>query len=89
MPLLLPFFYYGYCFISAGRSFKGSLLLLTGIPAHLLIILFCFLAVGKGGGFLVIGPLILAPFWLFMYLQRKHSEGHPNSGGPGQADKGI
>jgi hypothetical protein len=76
IPLLLPFAYYGYCLISSGRAFRGSLLLISGILAHLIVILFCFLAVRKGAAILVMGPLILAPCWVRMCLQKR---GEPSS----------
>lgn len=70
LPVLLPFIYYGYCLISSIFSFKGPILLVTGILAHFAIVPFCFQAVRGGGGFFVIGPLILASCWCRMYLER-------------------
>ena len=70
-PLLLPFIYYGYCIASSGRSLKGLPLLFPGILAHLVIIVFCWQALRHGGGPLLIGPIILAPCWLVMVLQKR------------------
>jgi|ERR1017187_5167103 hypothetical protein len=71
IPLLLPFIYYGYCLITSSHSFSGPFLLFTGILAHLIMLVFCFHAVRKGAGILVIEPLILAPCWFYMCLQRR------------------
>ena len=67
LPLLLPILYYGYCLVSSIRPPAGSHLLTSGIIAHLVAIVFCYIAVKNEGDFLVIGPLILGPCWFLMY----------------------
>jgi hypothetical protein len=67
----MPFVYFTYCFITSFRSFKGPLLVPSGILAHLIIIPFYFRAVRDGIGVIVIVPLTLAPCWFRMCFQRK------------------
>src|SRR5579863_346258 len=71
LPLLLPLLYYAYCLFSSIA--KRQPILAMGIFAHLIIVPFCIQAVHQGVGILVLGPLIMAPCWLGMFVERKRS----------------
>ncbi|PWU15468.1 MAG: hypothetical protein C5B50_15320 [Verrucomicrobia bacterium] len=68
---LIPFVYFAYCFITSFRSFKGRLLLPTGILAHLVIVPFYVRAVRDGIGIIVVLPAILAPCWFLMCFRKQ------------------
>jgi hypothetical protein len=70
-PLLLPLLYYGFCLFSS--IVKRQPVLALGIIAHLLMLPFCIQAVRQGVSILVLGPLILAPCWFRMFIERKRS----------------
>jgi hypothetical protein len=69
LPLLLPLLYYGYCLVSSIRPPQGDILLTSGLIAHVVALVFCFFAVEKGAPILMLGPLIMAPCWFFMYAE--------------------
>jgi hypothetical protein len=69
---LLPLVYFAFCFISSFRRIKGTLLLISGVVAHLIIIPFYARAVRDGIGILLAIPLILAPCWFYMCLEKNH-----------------
>jgi hypothetical protein len=71
IPILMPFLYFAFCFFTSLRNFKVSVLLPTGIVAHLIIVPFYCRAIRDGVGLLVIMPLVLSACWLLMCFQRE------------------
>jgi hypothetical protein len=71
IPFLTPFVYFGYCFATSFRFFRGPFLLPSGIVAHLIVVPFYYHAVRDRMGLIAIIPLILAPIWFCMCLEKK------------------
>lgn len=70
MSIMMPFLYFGFCFVTSIRSFNVLLLLLGGIIAHVIIVPFYYRAIRDGVGFLVIIPVLLSTCWLLMCFRK-------------------
>lgn len=70
MPFLLPFLYFGFCFLTSARPFNLPFLIVGGVLAHIIIVPFYYRAIRDGVGFLVIIPIALSCCWLLMCFRR-------------------
>jgi hypothetical protein len=68
--LLMPFLYFGFCFVTSFRNFNGLYLIVGGVIAHVIIIPFYYHAIRDGVGFLAIIPIALSSCWLLMCFHR-------------------
>jgi hypothetical protein len=70
IPILMPFLYFGFCFITSVRNFNIALLLSGGVVAHIIIVPFYIRAIRDGVGLLAIIPVLLFACWLLMCFRR-------------------
>jgi hypothetical protein len=70
LPILMPFLYFGFCFVTSVRKFGASFLLVCGLIAHVIILPFYYQAIWDGIGFLAIIPIVLSSCWLLMCFRR-------------------
>jgi hypothetical protein len=70
LPILMPFLYFGFCFVTSVRNFNVLLLLSGGVIAHIIIVPFYYRAIRDGVGFLAIIPILLSACWLLMCFRR-------------------
>jgi hypothetical protein len=70
IPILLPFLYFAFCFVTSIRKLSVSLLLVGGLIAHIIIVPFYYQAIRDGIGFLAIIPIALSSCWLLMSFRR-------------------
>jgi hypothetical protein len=71
ISILMPFLYFGFCFVTSVRKFSVLFLLPGGVVAHAIIVPFYYRAIRDGVGFLVIIPILLSACWLLMCFQRE------------------
>ena len=71
IPLLLPFLYFGFCFLTSVRNFSGLFLLSGGVIAHVIIVPFYYRTIRDGVGFLAISPIVLSSCWILMCFRRE------------------
>ena len=70
IPILMPFLYFGFCFLTSVRRFNVLFLLCGGVIAHIIIVPFYYRAIRDGMGFLAIIPIVLSCCWLLMCFRR-------------------
>ena len=69
IPFMAPFLYFGYCFVTSFRRFKGTALLVSGILAQLIVAPFYIRCLKEGAGLIAVLPLVLAGCWYSMYFR--------------------
>lgn len=70
IPVLMPFIYFCFCFVTSVRKFSFFVLLSGGVIAHVIILPFYYRAIRDGIGFLVIMPAVLSCCWLLMCFRK-------------------
>jgi hypothetical protein len=70
ISILMPFLYFGFCFVTSVRKFNVLFLLPGGVMAHVIVVPFYYRAIRDGVGFLVIIPILLSACWLLMCVRR-------------------
>jgi hypothetical protein len=70
IPVIMPFLYFGFCFVTSVLKFGFIFLLSGGIIAHIVIVPFYYRAIRDGLGFLVIIPIVLSSCWILMAFRR-------------------
>jgi hypothetical protein len=70
LPILMPFLYFGFCFVTSVRKFGVSFLSVGGLIAHVIIVPFYYHAIMDGIGFLAIIPIALSSCWILMSFRK-------------------
>jgi hypothetical protein len=70
IPVLMPFIYFYFCFVTSVRKFSFFVLLSGGVIAHVIILPFYYRAIRDGIGFIAIMPAVLSCCWLIMCFRK-------------------